>query len=98
MQKKIFVGIIGLSFLFAFSVKASVPVSGKVIEATSKKPLEYANVVLLSLPDSVFITGTVSGEDGLFLFDKVESGRYFIKISYLGLDDKFMPFEILTES
>ncbi|MDR2805295.1 MAG: outer membrane beta-barrel protein, partial [Dysgonamonadaceae bacterium] len=40
----------------------------------------------------------VSGEDGLFLFDKVESGRYFIKISYLGLDDKFMPFEILTES
>jgi hypothetical protein len=28
----------------------------------------------------------------------VESGRYFIKISYLGLDDKFMPFEILTES
>ena len=29
-------------------------------------PLAYANVVLLSLPDSAFVSGTISGEDGEF--------------------------------
>ena len=35
-------------------------VSGKLIDENSQ-PLPYANVVLLSLPDSTFVTGTISG-------------------------------------
>lgn len=38
-------------------------VSGKLIDENSH-PLPYANVVLLSLPDSAFVSGTVSGDDG----------------------------------
>lgn len=40
-------------------------VSGKLIDENSQ-PLPYANVVVLSLPDSAFVNGTVSGEDGSF--------------------------------
>ena len=40
-------------------------VSGKLVDE-NKQPLSYANVVLLSLPDSTFVTGTVSDEDGTF--------------------------------
>ena len=40
-------------------------VSGKQIDEDSQ-PLPYANVVLLSLPDSAFVSGTVSREDGTF--------------------------------
>ena len=34
-------------------------VSGKLIDENSQ-PLPYANVVLLSLPDSAFVNGTIS--------------------------------------
>lgn len=40
-------------------------VSGKLIDKNSQ-PLAYTNVVLLSLPDSTFVTGTISGGDGTF--------------------------------
>ena len=38
-------------------------VSGKLVDEQNQ-PLPYANVVLLSLPDSAFVNGTISGEDG----------------------------------
>lgn len=43
-------------------------VSGKLIDENSQ-PLPYANVVLLSLPDSAFVSGTISGEDGTFTLE-----------------------------
>lgn len=42
---------------------AAQTVSGKLIDE-NKQPLPYANVVLLTLPDSTFVTGTVTAEDG----------------------------------
>ena len=44
---------------------AAQTVSGKLIDE-NKQPLPYANVVLLALPDSTFVTGTVTAEDGTF--------------------------------
>ena len=40
-------------------------VGGKLVDENGR-PLAYANVVVLSLPDSAFVTGTVSNEDGAF--------------------------------
>ena len=37
-------------------------VSGKLVDEQNQ-PLPYANVVLLSLPDSAFVNGTISGEN-----------------------------------
>jgi len=42
-------------------------------------PSEYSTVVLMN-KDSVFMKGTLSGENGSFLFDKLERGNYFIMI------------------
>ena len=39
--------------------------TGKVVDEKNQ-PLPYANVVLLSLPDSTFVAGTVSDESGAF--------------------------------
>jgi hypothetical protein len=91
---KLFLGFI---FLFSvFTVNASVPISGKIIEESTGTPLEYVNIVLLSLPDSAFVSGTVSGEDGLFLFEKVNSGKYLLKISYVGLENKLISVDVST--
>jgi len=41
--------------------------TGKLIDET-QQPMPYANVILLSLPDSAFVAGTISDESGTFLF------------------------------
>ena len=57
-------------------------VSGKLIDEHNQ-PLPYANVVLLSLPDSAFVSGTISGEDGTFTLEST-SGNQIVRISSIG--------------
>ena len=53
-----------ICLLATFALQAQT-FTGKVVDEKSQ-PLPYANVVLLSLPDSAFVTGTVSDESGSF--------------------------------
>ena len=57
-------------------------VKGKLIDENSL-PLPFANVVLLSLPDSAFVNGTVSGEDGAFTLEATSENQ-IVKISSIG--------------
>lgn len=57
-------------------------ISGKLIDEQNQ-PLAYANVVLLSLPDSTFVSGVVSDEMGDFRLPKDERGK-LVCISSLG--------------
>lgn len=57
-------------------------ISGKLINENNQ-PLSYANVVLLSLPDSTFITGVVTDENGIFQLQENEKGK-LIRISTIG--------------
>lgn len=64
-------------------------VTGKLIDENSK-PLSYANVVLLSLPDSVFVNGTISGEDGSFTLEATSENQ-IVQISFLGYKTVYKP-------
>lgn len=64
-------------------------VSGKLIDEHSQ-PLPYANVVLLSLPDSAFVSGTISGEDGTFTLEGTSENQ-IVKISSIGYKTIFKP-------
>lgn len=57
-------------------------VSGKVIDENGQ-PLPYANVVLMSLPDSAFVSGTISDEDGTFTLETTSENQV-VKISSIG--------------
>ncbi len=57
-------------------------VSGKLIDENNQ-PMPYANVVLLSLPDSAFVTGMVSGEDGTFTLP-VKQPNLLLRVSSIG--------------
>ena len=74
-----------LSFLLclctAFTLSAQT-YSGKVTDEKNR-PLPYANVVLLSLPDSAFVTGTVSDESGAFTL-RGEKPKLLLRISSIG--------------
>ena len=64
-------------------------VSGKLIDENSQ-PLPYANVVLLSLPDSAFVSGTISGEDGSFTLEATSQNQ-LVKISSIGYKTVYRP-------
>ena len=57
-------------------------VTGKV-EDGSGKPVGFANVVLLSLPDSAFVKGAVTAEDGTFTID-APCNNGLVKVSSVG--------------
>lgn len=54
-----------------------------IIQNEYEDPLPYANVVLLSLPDSAFVSGTISGEDGTFTLEATSENQ-IVKISSIG--------------
>lgn len=56
--------------------------TGKVTDE-QQQPLSYANVVFLSLPDSAFVAGAVSSEDGSFSLS-AEGGKGVLKVSCIG--------------
>lgn len=49
-------------------------------------PVSFANIVLMSA-DSIFIDGTITDQNGLFLVEKNENAKYII-VSCLGYETK----------
>ena len=66
-----------LTGAFALSV-----LTGRIVDE-NQHPFPYANVVWLSLPDSAFVTGAVSDEDGRFSL-KAAGGPALLRVSSIG--------------
>jgi outer membrane receptor protein involved in Fe transport len=73
-------------------------VSGTIIEKTSSKPLEFANVIIRSITDSSKFQGTVTGKNGEFTFDKVSFGTYKVIYSFIGFDKVETPSFVLNST
>jgi hypothetical protein len=77
-----------------FAQNASV--SGRLL--TEQGPAEFANVVLLSAGDSTVLKLELAGEDGRFAFTKLDSGRYFLRTTGIGLPQVDHPAFDLSEN
>lgn len=65
---------------------AQTTTAGRVVDE-HQQPVSYANVVLLSLPDSTFVQGMVTDHDGRFRFENViPSDDKLVQISYIGYE------------
>jgi len=71
-------------------------VKGKVIDATTKQPIDYANITLFSPKDSSVVTGGVSNESGVFQITDVRPGRFFAKVSFIGYKTNLVRNIIIT--
>lgn len=58
--------------------------TGRVFDAASQKPIEYANVILFRQSDSAMVTGTTSQEDGRFKIAALAPGNYYVNIQFIG--------------
>ena len=87
--KYIIILITQFLFFSASIAQTSVSVSGVVKDKNTKSILPYVNIVLKNQKDSVFISGTVTNEDGRFSISKVKSGNYYLEVSLIGYNTTY---------
>ena len=77
-------------FFLLFSIQAQL--KGTLIDE-DQQPIEFANIALYSLPDSVMITGAVSDEKGGFTLNGngTDTVNAFLKISFIGYETQTVP-------
>ncbi|WP_306642116.1 TonB-dependent receptor domain-containing protein [Sanyastnella coralliicola] len=61
-------------------------VNGKVVDAISDKPVEFATITMLSQRDSTVVTGGVTDKKGNFLIEEIPVGVYVVQITFIGYD------------
>lgn len=83
--------IIGLcTFAFFFNIFAqgqkgkNFTLKGKVIDASTKTPLEYATVIVFTLPENQQLTGTVTEKEGTFTLENLPEGKFRIQVKFIG--------------
>jgi hypothetical protein len=98
LTKKTILFLCGLfSTLFLFAQKPiveEITITGKIIEGSTKQPLEYATVVLKNEETSE-ISGGITDQNGLFKI-KTKKGTYAISFEFISFKTKKLPKQILS--
>ncbi len=63
-------------------------VSGKVFDQSTKKPIEFSNVIIFNKKDSTQVAGTVTRKDGNFILKEIKPGLYYLNIQFVGYAKK----------
>lgn len=79
-----------LGSLFCLQAHTQSTVSGLVVDEKGE-PLAFANVVLLSLPDSSFLAGTTTDVQGTFSLRRDSDQDQLLAIHLLGFSSAFVP-------
>ncbi len=79
-----------LAFILSLSFTIQAQLKGTLIDQ-DKQPIEFANVALYSLPDSVMITGAVSDVNGNFTLNTERTDNAFLEISFIGYETQIVP-------
>lgn len=74
--------------LFPFTTFAQ-QLEGSLLNS-KQEPVSYANIVVLALPDSTFLQGAVSDENGKFSVKTTPQGKV-VRISAIGYTTQFLP-------
>ena len=83
--------LIAAAIMSLTAVAKKQDVGGKVIDENGQ-PLPFVNVVLLSLPDSAFIQGAVTDDNGVFNIVTTQS-EGLLKLSSIGYETLYLPYK-----
>lgn len=96
MNKKIIIFLLILfNYLVAFSQNYSI--RGVVVDSISNQKIEYANVSITTKSDSLFISGGITNQEGIFYIKNLENKKYDIEISFIGYQSKIIQNLILKK-
>ncbi|MCX6268999.1 MAG: TonB-dependent receptor [Bacteroidetes bacterium] len=92
-QLMLFLSLIPVA-LFSQSKSTGI-VSGRIVDAQTQKPVEYANMILLDSLTGKMVTGIVSDSTGHFRLTNVPFGSYVMEYSFVGYEkQRSKPFVI----
>ncbi len=69
---------------FAMAQEGNLELRGSLYDFDSAEPLYPGNVQVYTLPDSVYVNGASTNDDGTFTVTKLAPGQYVLKASYIG--------------
>lgn len=72
--------LIGIICTFSVLELSGQTIQGRLID-NDNQPVTFANIILMTLPDSTFVSGTISNEQGQF---SIEGNGQLLKISSIG--------------
>ncbi|MFW5821129.1 MAG: carboxypeptidase regulatory-like domain-containing protein, partial [Bacteroidota bacterium] len=76
--------IIALFVLMQVCNLHSQTLKGYVYFRPENTPAEFANVVIISLPDSGLVKGVITYTDGQYTATNIKPGNYFVKATFVG--------------
>ncbi len=91
----IFVLFIVLSIHSLFSQQGNI--IGKILESSSNSPIEFANITLMT-PDSTFMKGINSDNNGQFILKNVQNGNYLLSVGYIGYKTYYLNLSKSTDT
>jgi hypothetical protein len=72
-----------IAFLAPLESSAQFQIKGTVLDAHGN-PIAYSNVLLMTPMDSLIIKGSVSEENGSFIFDGLDRTEYILSVAMIG--------------
>ena len=71
-------------------------IAGKIIDADTKKPLEYASISIFSANDSSLVTGSITDANGAFSIE-VKPGKYYASLQFISYREKLFENIIINK-
>lgn len=101
MTQKVILFLFGVLLLNNFSTSAqsgkpTVTLVGKVVDAATNQPLEYATIILKNTSTKA-ISGGITDEKGVFSV-KTPKGEYEISLEYISFKTKKLPTQTFSEN
>ncbi len=72
-------------------------ISGTLLDETTREPIDYGNVILYRVKDSTMLTGTTTVTKGKFLLNNIPSGKFYVKASFIGYEDKYFSGIVISQ-
>jgi len=92
VQRAIFIMLLFCGYLAQAQNTGSI--SGKVVNAKDKKPVDFATIAVKNLKDSSVVASGQTNPDGSFTFKAIAPGKYRIYAAFLGLKTTTKDIEV----
>ena len=98
MRRFLYVAVLLMATIVAQAQNNTSTVAGQILDSESKEPVSQANVRLLLLPDSTYVGGAATTNNGYFALQRVAPGNYVLKITFIGYKDMVRPLRLAQDT
>ncbi|MCI0494929.1 TonB-dependent receptor [candidate division KSB1 bacterium] len=81
----ILIGVLLTSFAHAQQIKNG-SLTGKIVENSTKTPIQGANILLFKTKDGSQVSGTTTNENGIFNFPNLPNSSYYLQVGFIGFE------------